>query len=156
MERKDIERVTPIIRALYLNQKLLVYNIKTEVESMSAWHLGSYGYLLLRPLSSITDDEAIQMCKDFGFENCHVFERDIECVCLTNDKYTVGIFFDGTVVSYQFTGVMAYRTPNWQPISGMYDYLRSQSFALPYYDHATGTTLTPELQQEYGIIKLTQ
>jgi hypothetical protein len=158
MERKDIERVTPLIRALYLGQSCYaalgidgrqvisdaVVSPTDLDKSIRTWHL------FLRPLSSLSDDEAIQVAKALSLVHATVMSRSETAIMLTDDSYTLTIVFSGLIAMAKRGLAYADR------LFVAYDYLRGQGFALPYYDHVTGTTLTPEAMQQYGIIKLTQ
>jgi hypothetical protein len=86
--------------------------------------------LLKRPLSSITDEEAIEMFKYMGLYG-EVMGRDKDCVhFLTNDDETsIRLWFDGEILSdndLQGNG--------WPIYLSAYQYLHSIGMALPYLD----------------------
>lgn len=100
----------------------------------------------LRPLSSITDEEAIAVAKKIGLAKASVVERDNQVVFLVDDSYTVGFFSTGIITMYK--GLPPNNKPYWNDISRLYDELRSRSFALPFHD------LSVEQQIEYGWITI--
>lgn len=62
----------------------------------------------------ITDKQAIDICKRIGLYNAIVFAKDLTCISIVDDSYTVGFYYDGTVVMYK------YKTPYWNDIRTIY------------------------------------
>lgn len=85
--------------------------------------------LLKRPLSSITDEEAIEMFKYMGLLG-EVLGRDNDCVhFLVDDETSVRLWFDGEILSNENI-----QGNGWPIYLSAYQYLNSRGFALPYLD----------------------
>jgi len=94
-------------------------------------------YLFLKPLSLISDEDAIECLKLFGLTNFKDLNEN-------NNKQDLFAIFSGDDMDIV--------TPNeYHPTIylQLYDYLRSKSYALPYME------LSVEQQIEYGWVKLT-
>lgn len=115
--------------ALYYGQKVMKWYIPQPPEAtefteiVSGSMLEAYAhecYLQLRPLSSITDDEAIEVAKIkngiFGFE------RAADRLIIGNKFSEITIKFDGSI--YQ---------ASCEHVISVYQYLQQYGFALPVY-----------------------
>ena len=151
-------------RAQYLNQKVFIKSdlAKSQgyIDLLTPEKLLKYpGYLGLRPLSSITDDEAIEVAKINGVTDFVEADKsqEIESIVRQGDqinvyywvqtsyeyndykRYPFSIYFDGEMCNHMGCNAN---------VSHAIDYLRSQGFALPW------RGLPVEKQIEYGWIKL--
>lgn len=119
--------------ALYWGQRLMCIprkrdTVKVEVSYLNESKLDEY--LELRPLHSITDDEAIEVAK-LLWKNWD----------LTNPKPVIKL-----ITEYLSGEIEATRLFN---VISVADYLRSNAFALPFHD------LSVQDLQDYGWVKLT-
>jgi hypothetical protein len=139
ISQQDISRVTALIRAMYLGQKVMSFLYSPEpnekFDLLSFDVSDKAGILSLRPLSSITDDEAIQVAKIVEpFEGLSGWWTSEHGRRWANQTIAFIAVPNGYLV---------------------YQYLIQRGFALPFYDAATNHTFTVEEQIELGIIKLT-
>lgn len=103
---------------------------------------GAHITLLLKPLSSITDEDAINLAKIISGNNEEkIIGRAEYRVLVSIGEDELGVWFDGELlVSDDFQNPLL--------ILECYDYLRSQGYTLPY------NGLSVEEQIEYGWVKL--
>ncbi len=84
--------------------------------------------LLLKPLSSITDEDAIELCKMFGFVNSKIVDRNDYKIALNDDSYTVVISYKGEVTVFKnqqvFNEYFAFHA---------YQFLISKGYDMPNY-----------------------
>lgn len=99
-------------------------------------------FLLLKPLSSITDEDVIKVARIIsGNVRERIIGKDEYRVLVSIGEGELGVWFDGELlVSDAFQNPLL--------ILECYDYLRSKGYALPY------NGLSVEKQVSYGWIKL--
>ncbi len=130
--------------ALYIRQRVLVNNFCTEsangvvtITALDYLHnTEMYCYLMLKPLSSITDEDAIEVAK--------LFWKEDKYHTIKNGKYYVGTinqFHENPIVEY---GIEMY--PHNALL--MCDFLRSKGYALPFLDLSVSELIN------YGWVKL--
>ena len=131
--------------AQYFGQHVLYFtsDFLRKIDSLTLVGIENDDYLELKPLSHITDEDAIELMR-LKIESKGVV--DIETIEIENktlDGYTFIVKYknwDDERVGFVFNG-------HTNPLS-FYDYLRSKGYALPYMD------LSVEDLVEYGWIKL--
>ena len=117
--------------------------ISTQLSGVDLDTLSESDYLHLKPLSSITDEDALEVSKILG-----LIEPYIDS---TNSDYMIvkELAFKSLQISY--TGYICVRKGSvlYNVITLIaYDYLRSKGYALPFHD------LSVEQLVEYGWVKL--
>lgn len=126
--------------ALYWGQKLHISHgetYKIDYDSfISAWDTDPDDYLELTPLSQISDEDAF-ICATIKIGGAMNF---INCKVKRNDKYGIWVKLNRENGSKEF--YLDFNIPE------VYDYLRSEGYALPYMG------LSIEKLVEYGWIKL--
>jgi hypothetical protein len=151
LSNEDAIRLTPLIRALYLHQKVFAFKACDWEIYVHAEHLQNkwidIGELRLRPLSSITDDEAVQIAKiQSDFFNCAGVKSKV--IRETSNIRVVALNENGAFLFKQEINNV------WALYISSIQYLYQKGFALPFYDSVTNTTITVEQQNSAGIIKL--
>lgn len=99
----------------------------------------SFGHfqLILKPLSAITDEDALEVAKIVGFENPEVYSRTEDYVLIqekgkpVNNK-SVSIWFDGEILA-DGSERTTYEFSISEGISFVYQYLQSKGYDLPQY-----------------------
>jgi hypothetical protein len=160
LQVEDIKRVGELIRALYWGQKVWQYYAYGDKTFRINGHHVEYSgsWLLLRPLSSITDDEAVQMALimgltsgDFTIERTDEDGQPLLCLNAEEESQCLSIFFEGDIYFHDLDSMDAVPGLNYLHA---YTYLQQKGFALPFYDSVTNTTITVEQMVSAGIIKL--
>jgi hypothetical protein len=82
--------------------------------------------LLLTPLSKISDEDAIEVCREVGLVNALILLRDEKGITVVDHTYEITIFFSGVIVSTKNAKAYAF------PQSQMFDTIRELGYALPY------------------------
>lgn len=82
--------------------------------------------LLLKPLSAMTNEEAITLGRSIGLYNAAILCRDSECIVIVDDSYTLVVKFSGIITMHKNSN------PYWEDIQRLYDDLRSQGYAIPW------------------------
>jgi len=129
------------LRALYLGQKVFMLPKWELMEDASPMplDLGNIdsdlliepGYLLLRDLKSITDEERQHV---FNIEFLHRYERASAIIGFDRIDLSDGQWFRTTNITHQ--------------------YLTQRGFLLPFYDAETNQTITPAQFIEAGVVKI--
>ena len=147
---------------IYISQKVLAntQGVKYPLVYLNkSWNWTHYGfYLELKPISKLTNEDAIEVSKICSFCDGEGFIVDLdESTIYVYDKYnenpygqnTFKIFFnDFEIYSLDDEGnVFEY---DWNRLIEVSDYLRSKGYALPWMG------LSVEKQIDYGWIKLLQ
>ena len=101
------------------------------------------GYLELKPLSSITDEDAIEVSSLLTQEKYIVVERTDQYISLSKGKYDFFIWFDGEIL---FNNDNASQLPLER--MHVYDFFRLNGFALPW------NGISVQEQIERGWVKL--
>ena len=107
-----------------------------QVDSENVWLALSNGneftvegirFTSIRPLSAITDEEAIEVAKIFGFENPFIYKRIYDSrIYISNGKNKLSIWNDGEILFDEQPG--GYGTPLYLLA---YQYLQSIGIDLP-------------------------
>jgi hypothetical protein len=157
LQVEDIKRVTPLIRAMYLGQDVNEFiadagdQMPNQLNSRNINEPVDSAYLLLRPLSSITDDEiillqfrdfkhGIEFVKRTHYEDERFFILEIKVPSKYNGKPTSY----NELISFHYSRLSIKE----------YQWLIQHGFALDFYDSVTNTTITVEQQISAGVIKL--
>jgi len=104
--------------------------------------ISKFDYINVKPISSITDEDAIELGKICGLAMNIIGHRDADKVVLYDDSYKLYINFSSYIWK-QKNGAIYH-----QATLKFYDYLRSKGYALPYMG------LSVEVLVEYGWVKL--
>lgn len=148
--------------ALYWGQEVLIanphVNQKHPFSCTQPWiyHNTDIAYLILKPLSKISDEDAIEVAKivspllflSLGNDNKQFIDKsetDFISVKHKRKRFSVDIDLDGYV--YEYSELENNYTRPYKSYAGT-DYLRSKGYALPYMD------LSVKDLQDYGWIKL--
>jgi hypothetical protein len=107
------------------NQEPVLYLTKngfSDFYSIDEWVLS------LRSIDQLTDDEITKLMNSIGLMWPEIDSKDSESILIVDDSYSVGLFFDGTVVMYKGHGL--HRKPYWNDIKRIYDGLISIGICL--------------------------
>jgi len=77
------------------------------------------GYLQLRSIEQLTDEEITELMYSIGLRWPEIDSKDDDSILIVDDSYSVGLYFDGTVVMYKGRGMQ--RKPYWNDIKALYD-----------------------------------
>ena len=131
--------------AQYWGQHVLYFSsdFLRKIDNLTLDSIENDDYLELKPLSQVSDEDAIELMR-LKIESKGVFDiKTIEIENKTLDGYTFIVKYknwDDERVGFVFNG-------HTNPLS-FYDYLRSKGYALPWMD------LSVEYLVEYGWVKL--
>lgn len=85
-------------------------------------------YLELRNIKQLTDNELINLAKIAGLSSPEIDRNDKDSILIIEGDYSIGIYYDGTVVMYKYKKL--HMTPFWNYIYAIYQYLISIGICL--------------------------